>query len=68
MLEFHPLYIVDEAAQKKSVVLPYQEWEKILQIMEEFDDISAYQKAKTADDEFIPFDQAVAEIYADKLN
>jgi hypothetical protein len=68
MINFHPSFIVDENAQKKSVVLPYREWEKILEIMEELDDIRAYENAKTDEDSFVPFDQAVKEINAGKIN
>lgn len=62
MLELHPDIIIDAHTQKKSVVLPYLEWQKILAIMEEFDDIKAYEKAKAEDDECISFEQAVNEI------
>jgi hypothetical protein len=56
MLELHPDIIIDAHTQKKSVVLPYLEWQKILAIM--------YEKAKAEDDEFISFEQAVNEINA----
>jgi len=49
-------------------VLPYDEWEKILEIMEEFDEIRAYENAKAETDEFVPFEKAVQEIYAGKSN
>lgn len=64
MLELHPDIIIDANTQKKSVVLPYLEWQKILAVMEEFDDIKAYEKAKVENDEFISFEQAVNEINA----
>ncbi len=68
MLEFHPLFIVDEAAHKQSVVLPFKEWEKILEIMEELDDIHAYEQAKAENDDFLSFEQAVKEINVGQLN
>jgi hypothetical protein len=67
IINFHPSIIVDVNNHKKSVVLPYDEWEKILEMMEEFDEIRAYENAKVETDEFIPFEQAVKEIYAGKI-
>ena len=67
MIEVHPEYIVDEKSNRKSVVLPYQEWEEILEEMEELEEIRAYDVAKTEDDETIPFNQAVKEIEDGKV-
>ena len=63
MIPLHPEYIIDEKARKKAVIIPFDEWEKILSVMEELDDIRAYDAAKAdPDDDEIPFEQAVAEI------
>lgn len=67
MINFHPSIIVDANNHKKSVVLPYDEWEKILEIMEEFDEIRAYENAKAENDEFVPFEQALQEIYTGRI-
>ncbi|WP_295544316.1 hypothetical protein [uncultured Thiohalocapsa sp.] len=56
-------YVTDEHANRKAVIIPYPEWQKILEAMEELDDIRAYDRAKAdSDDEEVPFDQAIAEI------
>jgi len=62
MIDLHPEYIIDERQHKKAVVLPYPEWEKVLEEMEELEDIRAYDAAKVDNDESLPFDQAVEEI------
>ena len=63
MINVHPEYIVDENLNRKSVVLPYSEWENIVEEMEELDDIRAYDKAKNETEyEDVPFEQAVKEI------
>lgn len=63
MINVHPEYIVDENLNRKSVVLPYSEWENIVEEMEELDDIRAYDQAKNETEEgVVPFEQAVKEI------
>ena len=63
MINVHPECIVDENLNRKSVVLPYSEWENIAEEMEELDDIRAYDQAKNeTEDEVVPFEQAVKEI------
>ena len=68
MISIHPEFIIDEKQHKKSVVLHYSEWKKILEELEELEDIRAYDKAKSEDDEVIPFEQAVQEIQEGKSN
>lgn len=46
----------------RSVVLPIAEWERILEDLEELDDIRSYDAAMAEPDESVPFDQAVREI------
>jgi len=62
MIAVHPEYIVDDKSNRKAVVLPYKEWEGILEEMEELEDIRAYDAAKNESDESIPFHQAIKEI------
>ncbi len=64
MIEFHPEYIVDERSNKKAVVILIDEWNSILEEMEELDDIRAYDASKLEEEETIPFEQAVDEIKA----
>ena len=44
MFAIHPEYVVDAQNHKKAVVLPISEWK---QLMEELDDVRAYDKAKS---------------------
>ena len=62
MIALHPEYIIDQSEHKKAVILPFNEWEKLLAEIEELEDIRAYDNAKSDDDEIIPFEQAVEEI------
>jgi PHD/YefM family antitoxin component YafN of YafNO toxin-antitoxin module len=47
MGDFHPKFVVDEDQQRHAVLLPVDEWEHIVQELEELDDIRAYDKAKS---------------------
>ncbi len=60
-------FIIDEKGNKKAVVIPIEAWEKILEHLEEAEDIKAYDKAKKDSSEFIPFDKAVKEINEGKV-
>jgi len=42
--------------------MPIDQYNKLLEQLEDVDDIRAYDAAKAEDDEVIPFDQAVREI------
>lgn len=68
-MKLHPEYIVDESLNKKSVVIPYVEWEGIVEKMEELEDIRAYDRAKRKEeDALLGFDEAVMEIRAEKIS
>jgi hypothetical protein len=62
MINMHPEYLFDEQNQKKAVVLPFSEWEQLLDALEELDDIRAYDQAKTSPSEVIPFEDCVREL------
>lgn len=65
MIAIHPEYIVDDNAEKKAVIIKFNEWNNILSEIEELDDIRAYDRAKAdRNDEDIPFEQAVSAIRA----
>ena len=42
-----PQYITDEQGQRVSVVLPIQQWQRILDELEELNDIFLYDEVKT---------------------
>ncbi len=62
MIPVHPEYIVDEKQNRKSIILPLVEWERIVEELEELDDIRAYDEAKSGTQDAIPFGLAVREI------
>ena len=62
MIQVHPQFVVDEKKKRKAVIIPLEEWEQILDALEELDDIQAYDSAKETEKERIPFEDAVKEI------
>ena len=68
MLAIHPEYVIDDKLNKKSVILPLIEWTKILEILEEFEDIQAYDASKKSNEQILSFDEAVKEIQSGKFD
>jgi len=62
MVTIHLQYVVDQNQKRKAVLLPLAEWERIVEDLEELDDIRAYDEAKSGSQETVPFEQAVREI------
>jgi hypothetical protein len=58
-------FIEDNQGHRIAVLLPIDDYNNMLEQLEEMDDIKAYDAAKADnDDETIPFDQAIKEIEA----
>jgi PHD/YefM family antitoxin component YafN of YafNO toxin-antitoxin module len=62
MVRLRPQYVVDRNKQPKAVLLSAREWERVLEELEELDDIRAYDEAKAGPQDAIPFEQAVREL------
>ncbi len=61
-----PRFIVDDCGEKTGVILDIAEYRRLLEEAEELEAIRAYDAAKAAGDEAIPFEQAVTEIERDR--
>ena len=59
-------YVVDEKGDRVGVILPIDDYRKLLEELEELEAIRAYDAAKSSGDEAIPIDQAVREIEQDR--
>ncbi len=59
-------YVVDEKGTRVGVILPIEEYRKLLEELEELESIRAYDAAKSSGDEAVPFEQAVREIEQDR--
>lgn len=62
MQDIHPQYVVDENADRKAVMLSIDDWEKVVEALEELEDIRVYDEAKKGPQDTVAFEQAVSEI------
>ena len=63
MLTLHPQFIKDSKGNKAMVILPLSEFEKILEELDEIEDIRLYDEAKKEDSgERIPMEEAFKRI------
>ncbi len=59
MIAIHPLYITDTDGNRLSVVLPMSEFEKIMELLEDYEDEQLYELAKQVDEPGLPIDEAL---------
>jgi len=62
MLAYQENFIVNKAGKRVGIILDIEAYHQLLDAWEELEEIRAYDEAKAAHDETIPFAQAVAEI------
>lgn len=62
MIVLHQEFVIDKTGKKRSVLLPYEEWIKVIDDLEELDDIREFDKVKTTSSDSIPFEDAIREI------
>ncbi len=59
-------YVVDENGKHISVILPIEEYERLIEALEDLEDARAADEVRAAvargDDEFIPYEQAREDI------
>lgn len=61
----NPQYVVDNKQSTKAVLLSAEEWEQVLEELEELEDIRAYDAAKAKSQETVLFEEAVRQIQGD---
>ncbi|MFZ0052616.1 MAG: hypothetical protein WAK96_12655 [Desulfobaccales bacterium] len=62
MSKFKENFVIDDKGKQIGVILDIAEYRKLLEEIEELESIRAYDAAKAAKDEAIPFEQAISEI------
>lgn len=66
MLTIHPQYIKDANGKKSMVVLPAQEFDSIMEELEELEDIKLYDESKKDNEAALPKNLAMAMIEAER--
>jgi hypothetical protein len=59
-------YLMNSAGRKTAAVVPMPAWRKLLEALEELEDIRAYDQAKRRKSDSVPLDEALARINARK--
>jgi hypothetical protein len=67
MLELQETYLTDAEGNRVGVILGIEEYQRLLDALEELEAVRAFDEAKASDDEAIPFEQAIAEIERSRL-
>ena len=62
MVQIQTRYMTDSEGNRLGVFLGMEEYQYLLEELEELDAIRAYDQAKQSEDEVISFQQAIAEI------
>ena len=57
-----PRFLIDEKGQRIAVVLDIADYEKMLEELEEREDVRACDELKTSGEDVIPLEQAIEEI------
>lgn len=68
MLSKKERYLVDEHDKRVGVVLDMEDYQRILEELEELEAIRAYDAAKASGEKAIPFEQAITEIERRRKN
>ena len=66
MLQPKERFIVDKNGQRLGVLLDIEDYQRLLEELEELEAIRAYDAAKASGDEVLPLEQALAEIEKDR--
>jgi len=57
-----PRFLVDEKGEKVAVLVPIAVYERIVEELEELEDIRAFDEAKASGEPLIPFEQVIERI------
>ncbi len=64
MVVLTPEFVVDKNARKRAVIVSLDQWQQVMEELEELEDIRAYDKAKAEPEDAVPFDEAIRQIKA----
>ena len=62
MVALHPQFLMNASQATTAVLVPWDEWQAMLEELEELDAFRAYDEAKSGSQESLPFEEAVREL------
>lgn len=62
MVAMHPQLVQDASNRSTAALLPWEEWQALLEELEELEAIRAYDKAVAEPQEFMAFEDALKEL------
>ena len=57
-MTLHPQFVTDRAGNKSAVLSPIKEYDKLMEELEDAEDVRLYDAAKASKQELIPIDKA----------
>jgi PHD/YefM family antitoxin component YafN of YafNO toxin-antitoxin module len=63
-----PQYIIDENGQKVSVIIPISEYERIIELLEEMEDVQLFDEAKNDEQPSMASEEYVKQRRSEKLS
>ncbi len=60
-------FVTDKKGKPVAVQIPISQYKKLMDLAEEMEEIKAYDKAMKRKGDFIPFDQAVKDLKAQRV-
>jgi len=64
MIAVVPQYITDQIGNKVSIILPIRDYERMIEELEELEDIRLYDEAKASIQEYLPAEEVFRSIEA----
>ena len=61
MTETQPRYVTNDKGGRVGVILSIEEYERLLEAVEEIESIRAYDRAKDSGEQPVPFEEAIRE-------
>lgn len=55
-------YVIDENGEKTEVILSIEAYKKLLEELEELEELKLYDETKSKENETLPFDEAMKEL------
>jgi PHD/YefM family antitoxin component YafN of YafNO toxin-antitoxin module len=66
-MTLHPQYVVDDSGRRKGVLLPLEEYQRLVELLEDQLDAADLDQAVASDSQFTAYSQVQSELRAEGL-